>query len=81
MKKLLAIIVALAFAFGLVGGTQMVKADGTNGNTNSGGGTDPGGNTNTGGGTNSCGANCKRITWGQLKVMYMDDAPDNKNAE
>ena len=87
MKKFLAVILAIAFAFGVVGGVQMVKADATTGNSNTGGGTNV--NTNTGGSINSCGPNCTRLTWGQLKARYqgkiatVDLTPvvDNKNAE
>ena len=79
MKKLLALILAITFAYGVISGAQMVKADGTS-NTNGGTGTNPGVNT---GGTNSCGPNCTRMSWGQLKVKYLDavEIVDVKNAE
>lgn len=79
LKKFLILVIAVAFATGLASGINVANADGntnTGGgsNTNTGGGTNSGGNTNTGGGT------VRRISWGQLKVMYLDP-PTTKNSE
>lgn len=70
MKKILIPVIALAFAAGIAGGIKVAQAADTNTNT------PPPTNTNT----NTSSGTVRRVSWGQLKVMYVDP-PTTKNSE
>jgi hypothetical protein len=74
MKKIAIFVLGIAFAAGLAGGIQAAVAE-SNSNTNTNTPPPSNGNTNTG-------STVRRITWGQLHVLYLEDADkNNKNAE